>query len=158
MQLRDLAQLADRRQFRLYKEYCDEGVSGAKATRSALEAVLADAKKAKFGAILIWKLDRLGRSLAHLVRLLEDFRSWNVELISFSEGLDFSTSTGKLLYQMISAFAEFERDCVSERVRAGLGTPGQRENTSDNRRSTWTASGSLDCAHRATPGTSLLER
>jgi hypothetical protein len=52
MQLRDLAQLADRRQFRLYKEYCDEGVSGAKATRSALEAVLADAKKAKFGAIL----------------------------------------------------------------------------------------------------------
>ena len=82
--------------------------------------MLADAKRGKFQAVLIWKLDRLGRSLAHLVRLLEDLRTWGVELVSFSEGLDFSTATGKLLYQVISAFAEFERDCIRERVRAGL--------------------------------------
>ena len=68
----------------------------------------------------MWKLDRLGRSLAHLVRLLEDLRACNVELVSFSEGLDFTTTTGKLLYQMLSAFAEFERDCIRERVRSGL--------------------------------------
>jgi DNA invertase Pin-like site-specific DNA recombinase len=82
--------------------------------------MLVDARSGKFQAVLIWKLDRLGRSLAHLVRLLEDFRAWGVELVSFSEGLDFSTATGKLLYQVISAFAEFERDCIRERVRAGL--------------------------------------
>lgn len=120
MQLRDLRQLADRRDLEIVREYCDEGVSGATDSRRALDAMLADAKRGKFEALLIWKLDRLGRSLAHLVRLLEDFRAWGVELISLSEGLDFSTATGKLLYQIISAFAEFERDCIRERVRAGL--------------------------------------
>ena len=79
-----------------------------------------DAKRGKFRVLLVWKLDRLGRSLAHLVRLLEDLRVCNVELVSFSEGLDFTTTTGKLLYQVLSAFAEFERDCIRERVRAGM--------------------------------------
>jgi DNA invertase Pin-like site-specific DNA recombinase len=82
--------------------------------------MLADAKRGKFRILLVWKLDRLGRSLAHLVRLLEDLRAYNVELVSFSEGLDFTTTTGKLLYQMLSAFAEFERDYIRERVRAGM--------------------------------------
>jgi len=101
-------------------EYFDEGVSGAKSSRPALDEMLADAKRGKFRILLGWKLDRLGRSLAHLVRLLEDLRACNVELVSFSEGLDFTTTTGKLLYQMLSAFAEFERDCIRERVRSGL--------------------------------------
>jgi len=70
--------------------------------------------------ILVWKLDRLGRSLLHLVRLMEDFRRLGIELVSFSEGLDFTTTTGKLLYQIISAFAEFERDCIRERVLGGM--------------------------------------
>ena len=120
MQLRDLHQLAERRGLEIVSEYCDEGVSGAKSSRPALDAMLGDAKRGKFHVLLIWKLDRLGRSLTHLVRLLEDFKSWGVELVSFSEGLDFSTTTGKLLYQVISAFAEFERDCIRERVRGGM--------------------------------------
>src|SRR5215470_27728 len=120
MQLRDLREMAERRGFQITREYCDAGVSGAKDSRPALDAMLADAKRGKFQVLLIWKLDRLGRSLANLVRLLEDFRAWGVELVSFGEGLDFSTATGKLLYQMISAFAEFERDCIRERVKAGL--------------------------------------
>jgi DNA invertase Pin-like site-specific DNA recombinase len=120
MQVRDLRQLADRRGFDVKHEYLDEGFSGAKSSRPALDEMLADAKRGKFRILLVWKLDRLGRSLAHLVRLLEDFRACNVELVSFSEGLDFTTTTGKLLYQMLSAFAEFERDCIRERVRSGL--------------------------------------
>jgi DNA invertase Pin-like site-specific DNA recombinase len=119
MQLRDLRDLARRRGFDVFREYCDQA-SGARDSRPALDAMLTDARQGKFGAILIWKLDRLGRSLSHLVRLLENFEAWGVELISFGEGLDFSTATGKLLYQIISAFAEFERDCIRERVRAGL--------------------------------------
>jgi DNA invertase Pin-like site-specific DNA recombinase len=120
MQVRDLRALAGQRGFEIVREYCDEGVSGAKDSWPALDEMLRDAKRGKFQALLTWKLDRLGRSMAHLVRLLEDFRSYGVELISFSEGLDFSTTTGKLLYQVISAFAEFERDCIRERVKAGL--------------------------------------
>jgi DNA invertase Pin-like site-specific DNA recombinase len=120
MQLRDLRELAKCRSFEVVTEYCDHGVSGSRETRPALDALLKDARRRKFDAVLVWKLDRLGRSLVHLVRLLQDLRSLSVELISFSEGLDFTTTTGKLLYQVISAFAEFERDCIRERVRAGL--------------------------------------
>src|ERR1700733_8039673 len=120
MQFRDLRQLAERRSFEVVREYFDEGVSGARSSRPALDEMLADAKRGKFSVLLVWKLDRLGRSLAHLVRLLEDLRACNVELVSFSEGLDFTTTTGKLLYQVLSAFAEFERDCIRERVRAGM--------------------------------------
>ncbi len=120
MQLRDLREFAARRGFEIVREYCDEGFSGAKDSRPALNRMLADAHAGRFNAVLVWKLDRLGRSLLHLVRLLEEFRRMGVELISFSEGLDFTTTTGKLLFQIISAFAEFERDCIRERVRAGM--------------------------------------
>jgi len=120
MQLRDLRQLAQQRGFQIVAEYCDEGVSGSCDSRPQLDRMLADAQRGKFQAVLIWRLDRLGRSLQHLVRLFESFRSWNVALISFGEGLDFSTSMGKLFYQLSGAFAEFERDCIRERVKAGL--------------------------------------
>jgi DNA invertase Pin-like site-specific DNA recombinase len=120
MQLRDLRQLAEQRGFEIVTEFCDEGVSGSCDSRPQLDRMLADAQRGKFQAILIWRLDRLGRSLQHLVRLFENFRAWNVALISFGEGLDFSTSMGKLFYQLSGAFAEFERDCIRERVRAGM--------------------------------------
>jgi DNA invertase Pin-like site-specific DNA recombinase len=120
MQLRDLHQLAQQRDFEIVGEYCDEGVSGSCDSRPQLDRMLADAQRGKFQAVLIWRLDRLGRSLQHLVRLFENFRAWNVSLISFGEGLDFSTSMGKLFYQLSGAFAEFERDCIRERVKAGM--------------------------------------
>jgi DNA invertase Pin-like site-specific DNA recombinase len=120
MQLLDLRELAKRRDFELVGEYCDEGISGSKESRPALDAVLRDARRRKFDVVLVRRLDRLGRSLVRLVHLLQDLRALGVELISFSEGLDFTTTTGKLLYQVISAFAEFERDCIRERLIAGL--------------------------------------
>ncbi len=120
MQLRDLRELADRRGFEIVGEYCDQGISGSKDSRPGLNRLLADAEAGKFSVVLVWKLDRLGRSLVHLVKLMEDFRRLGIELVSFSEGLDFTTTTGKLLYQIISAFAEFERDCIRERARAGM--------------------------------------
>ncbi|MFQ5662744.1 MAG: recombinase family protein [Terriglobia bacterium] len=120
MQLRDLRELAARRGFAIVGKYCDEGVSGARDSRPALDRMLADAHAGKFNVVLVWKLDPLGRSLVHLVRLMEYFRGLAIELVSFSEGLDFTTTTGKLLFQIISAFAEFERDCIRERVLAGM--------------------------------------
>jgi DNA invertase Pin-like site-specific DNA recombinase len=120
LQLNDLRKLAEQRGFQIVKEYCDEGQSGSKNSRPALDAMLADARRGKFQTLLIWKLDRLGRSTSHLIQLLEEFRAWGVELVSFSEGLDFTTTTGKLFYTLISAFAEFERETIRERVRAGL--------------------------------------
>jgi DNA invertase Pin-like site-specific DNA recombinase len=120
MQLRDLRQLAAQRGLEIVGEYCDEGVSGSADSRPQLDRMLSDAQRGKFSSILTWRLDRLGRSLQHLVRLFENFRAWNVALISFGEGLDFSTSMGKLFYQLSGAFAEFERDCIRERVKAGL--------------------------------------
>jgi DNA invertase Pin-like site-specific DNA recombinase len=120
MQLRDLHQLAQQRGFEIIAEFCDEGVSGSRDSRPQLDRMLVDAQRGRFQGILIWRLDRLGRSLQNLVRLFENFQSWNVALISFGEGLDFSTSMGKLFYQLSGAFAEFERDCIRERVRAGL--------------------------------------
>lgn len=68
--------------------------------------MLADAHAGKFNALLVWKLNRLRRSLVHLARWLEEFRHLGVELVGFSKGLDFTTTTGKLLFQIISAFAE----------------------------------------------------
>ncbi len=120
MQLRDLRKLANVRGFEIVKEYADEGQSGSKSTRPALDKMLEDARRGKFQVILVWRLDRLGRSLVHLLRLLEDFKSWNVQLVSFSEALDFGSSTGKLFYQLLGAFSEFERETIRERTRAGL--------------------------------------
>jgi len=120
MQLRDLRRLAKQRGFELWKEYVDEGQSGGKTSRPSLDAMLADAQRGRFKVLLVWKLDRLGRSTSHLISLLEDFKMWNVQLVSFGEGLDFTTTAGKLFYTLLGAFAEFEKDTIRERVRAGL--------------------------------------
>jgi DNA invertase Pin-like site-specific DNA recombinase len=120
MQLHDLRKLAEQRGFQIVKEYSDQGVSGSKSSRPALDAMLVDAKRGKFHILLTWRLDRLGRSTAHLINMLDDLKNSGVELISFSEGLDFSTASGKLFYTLISAFAEFEKNVIGERVRAGL--------------------------------------
>jgi len=120
MQLNDLRRLATQRGFELWKEYVDEGQSGGKTSRPSLDEMLADARSGRFQVLLIWKLDRLGRSTSHLISLLEDLKSWNVQLVSFSEGLDFTTTAGKLFYTLLGAFAEFEKDTIRERVRAGL--------------------------------------
>src|SRR6185437_14848637 len=120
MQIADLRKLAAQRGFSIFREYVDEGQSGGKTSRPMLDEMLNDAKRGRFQIVLVWKLDRLGRSSSHLISLLEDFKAWRVQLISFGEGLDFTSTAGKLFYTLLGAFAEFERDTIRERVRAGL--------------------------------------
>jgi hypothetical protein len=90
--------MAIRRGLEISKEYLDSGQSGAKRSRPALDEMLNDARRGKFRVLLCWRLDRLGRSTVHLLQLLENFRVWNVDLISYSEGLDFTTPSGRLMY------------------------------------------------------------
>lgn len=79
-----------------------------------------DAKRRKLDAIVCWKLDRIGRSLKHLVNLLAELEAVGVALVSFSDNLDLSTPQGRLMFQIIGAMAEFERSLIQERVKAGL--------------------------------------
>lgn len=120
MQERDLLRLAQQRGLEVVKTYRDTGVSGAKASRPAFDEMLKDAKRGRFDVLLAWKLDRLGRSLSNLLRLLEDLRVWNIGLISHSESLDLDSPSGRLMFQLVSAFSEYEREIIRSRVKSGL--------------------------------------
>src|SRR5688572_3992503 len=102
------------------KEYVDEGVSGAKDRRPALDAMLNDAKRRRFDVVVCWRLDRLGRNLKHLITLLEELQSLGVAFVSLAEGIDATTPAGRLQLHILGAIAEFERERIRERILAGL--------------------------------------
>jgi DNA invertase Pin-like site-specific DNA recombinase len=120
MQTRELQKYAEARGWTVIGEYVDEGVSGAKDSRPELNRLMADAKRRKCDAILVWKLDRFGRSLRHLVNAIAELESVGVAFVSFTDNLDLSTPSGRLMFQVIAAMGEFERELIRERVRAGL--------------------------------------
>src|SRR5215469_735856 len=120
MQLAELREYADRRGWQVYEEYTDQGVSGSKESRPALNRLMSDACRRKFDAILVWKIDRFGRSLKHLVNSLAELAALGVAFISLRDNLDLSTPSGRLMFQMIAAFADFERALIQERVRAEI--------------------------------------
>lgn len=101
-------------------EYVDDGISGSKANRPALDRLLRGAKRRRVDVVVCWSLDRLGRSLKHLVILLDDLQALDLSLVSIREGLDWTTPTGKLQAQLLAMIAEFERSRTIERVRAGM--------------------------------------
>jgi DNA invertase Pin-like site-specific DNA recombinase len=120
MQLRELREYAGRRGWEIAGEYTDHGVSGSKDSRPELNQLMADAHQRRFDAVLVWKIDRFGRSLKHLVNALADLCAYGVAFVSFRDNLDLSTPSGRLMFQIIGAMAEFERSLIQERVRAGL--------------------------------------
>jgi DNA invertase Pin-like site-specific DNA recombinase len=101
-------------------EYVDKGVSGAKDRRPALDRLVADARRRRFDVVCCWRLDRLGRSLKHLVTLLDELQAVGVAFVSLGEGIDCTTPAGKLQLHILAALAEFERARIAERVKAGL--------------------------------------
>ena len=127
LQLDGLRDYAEARGFEIVEEYIDEGVSGAKVKRPALDRLLADAHRRRFDTVLVWKLDRLGRSLSHLIRLVEQLGSLGVDLVSLGDpGLDTTGPSGRLLFHVMGAVAEFERDLIRERTRAGMASAKRR--------------------------------
>jgi DNA invertase Pin-like site-specific DNA recombinase len=120
LQLRELRDYAGRRGWEIVEEYVDAGVSGAKDSRPALNRLMVDACQRRFDAVLVWKLDRYGRSLRHLVNALAELEALGVSFVSLRDNLDLSTPSGRLMFQIVGAMAEFERALIQERVRAGL--------------------------------------
>src|SRR4029077_18039329 len=109
-----------RREWILYRVYCDKGVSGAKERRPALDALLVDARRKKFDIVVVWKFDRFARSLKQLLNALELFRTLGIGFVSCTEAIDTSLPHGEMLFQIIGAMAQWERSLIVERVRAGL--------------------------------------
>ncbi len=120
MQLAEIREYASRRGWLVSEEYVDRGISGSKESRPALNHLMADAHRRRFDAVLVWKIDRFGRSLKHLVNALAELNARGVAFISLRDNLDLSTPSGRLMFQIIGAMAEFERSLIQERVRAGL--------------------------------------
>lgn len=96
----------------------DEGVSGTRQQRPGLDALLAQVRPGD--TIKVWKLDRLGRSMAHIATLIENFKNEGITLVSVTDGIDTSTSMGRMMAGMVITMAEYERELISERTTASL--------------------------------------
>jgi len=119
MQLRDLREYCVQQGWEVV-EYVDRGISGAKASRPALNQLMAAARRRSFDAAVVWKLDRLGRSLEHLVVTLNELQSLGIAFVSLRDAIDLTTPQGRLMFALIAAMAEFERSLIIERVRSGM--------------------------------------
>jgi DNA invertase Pin-like site-specific DNA recombinase len=119
-QINELREHCERRRWDVVGEYVDVGISGSKEKRPELDLLMSDAHRHRFDIVLVWKFDRFARSVSHLLRALETFRALSIEFVSFSEQLDTTTPTGKLVFTVLGAVAELERSLIIERVRAGM--------------------------------------
>jgi DNA invertase Pin-like site-specific DNA recombinase len=119
-QLYDLRELASRRGFEVVQEYEDRGVSGTKARRLGLDALMADARRKKFSVVLVAAFDRIARSTKNFLQIIDEFESSGIEFISRRENIDTSGPMGRLFLTLISSIAELESDLIRERVRAGM--------------------------------------
>lgn len=120
-QLFPLREFARRRGWKVVDELADFGISGRKKDRPAESQVMDLAHRGAFDVLLVYKLDRFGRSLIHLLRALEEFRAKGIDLCSYSEReIDTTTPLGKMFFAIAAAFAELVVDQLRERVRAGL--------------------------------------
>jgi DNA invertase Pin-like site-specific DNA recombinase len=122
LQLRELRDYAERRGFIIHREYVETVPGDVRRRKRApeFEAMMADARRRRFDCVLVWKYDRFARSLGALVAALQEFRDLGIDFISHPQAIDTTTPMGRLFFHVIGSFAEFERDVIVERVRAGL--------------------------------------
>lgn len=102
------------------REYADEGVSGTKDRRPALDALMGDARKRLFDGVVCWRFDRFARSTQHLISALDEFRHLGIEFISYQENIDTGSPLGKAMFTIVAAIAELERNIIMERIRGGI--------------------------------------
>jgi DNA invertase Pin-like site-specific DNA recombinase len=121
-QLRELRQVAERNGWQIVQEYTDHGISGAKGReqRPAFDALWKGSTRKNFDVVMVWAVDRLGRSLSHLVNFLAELHAKKVDLFIYQQGVDTTTPGGKALFGMMGVFAEFERSMITERVKSGI--------------------------------------
>ena len=118
-QLSICQEFAIRNKHVIYKEYLDV-ISGSKDSRPAFNELLEDMRRNKFDGIVITKLDRIARSLKHLLNLIEEFTKRGIHFMTATQNIDTSSSSGRLQLQIMGAFAEFERSIISDRTIEGL--------------------------------------
>jgi DNA invertase Pin-like site-specific DNA recombinase len=126
LQLMDLKEYIQKRGYTIYNTY-EDIISGATKERKALDQLFQDAKHRKFDIVLVWKFDRFARSLKMLVDSLALFQELGIDFISYKENIDTTTSMGRLIFHINSAYAEFEREIIRDRVLAGI--KAKREKT-----------------------------
>jgi DNA invertase Pin-like site-specific DNA recombinase len=121
-QVAELRAAAKRHGWQIAGQFIDHGISGSKGRdqRPQLDAMLKAANRREFDVIAAWSVDRLGRSLRHLLAMLDEIHAKGIDLYLHQQGIDTTTPGGKALFQMCGVFAEFERAMIVERVRAGL--------------------------------------
>ena len=120
MQLNELRQFCASKGWNVTHEYVDRGISGSKPSRPQLNRLMEHASAKRFDAVLVWKLDRFGRSVRHLVNAIAELEAAGVSFVSLKDSIDLSTPQGRLMFQIIAAMAEFERALICERVKSGM--------------------------------------
>src|SRR5499425_2739329 len=115
-----LREYAAHRGFVIIEEYRDEGISGSKDSRPALDRLMRDARTRKFDVVIVARFDRFARSVSHLLRALEEFSHLGIDFVSLSESIDTSTPMGKMIFTVLGAVAELERNLIKERVQMGI--------------------------------------
>jgi DNA invertase Pin-like site-specific DNA recombinase len=126
LQLDETAALVEKRGWQLVESYKDVGVSGTRERRPALDKLMADVKKGKIDAVLVWRADRLFRNLKSMVNTLDEWHSLGVGFVSATEIFDSTTAQGRLVMQLAAAFSEFERSVIVERVKSGIAAARRR--------------------------------
>jgi DNA invertase Pin-like site-specific DNA recombinase len=119
-QERELHTLAELRGWKIYKVYRDHGYSGTKASRPALDEMWTDCKRGKIQVVCVWAIDRFGRSLKNLIESLEELHRLGIDFVSLRQDLDSTSPSGKLLFQLLAAFAEFEHQLIRSRIVSGM--------------------------------------
>jgi len=119
-QLLDLQRVAEQRGWQIAETYVDHGVSGRREKRPQLDRLRKDAARGKLDVVAAWSIDRLGRSLVHVVNLLADLTERNVAVYLHQQQVDSTTTAGKAMLQMCAVFSEFEWNTISDRIKAGL--------------------------------------
>jgi DNA invertase Pin-like site-specific DNA recombinase len=120
MQINELTQYATARGFKVYKVYEDTGYSGTNGNRPMLRELMQDVREAKVTHVLCWRLDRWFRSLKEVVSTLSELNERGIVFISLKDGIDQSSSAGRLLTNLLACFGQFEVEVIRERVKAGL--------------------------------------
>ena len=120
IQTREIEAYCQRRGFEIFRVYVDRGVCGKKESRPQLNRMMEDAHERRFDVIVVAQFDRFARSVSHLLRALETFNALGIQFVSLAEQVDTSTRTGKMIFTVLGAVSELERNLIVERVHSGL--------------------------------------
>lgn len=121
-----LQEYTARRDWTNVRVFADKAVSGMRERRPALDELMLSCRRRELDVVLVWRFDRFGRSVRHLLETLEEFRQLEIQFISMTEALDSSTPSGRLFFALVATIANFERDLLAERVKLGLAESRRR--------------------------------